>query len=98
MPQIVLTSVDTSAYRGGSLHFTGQISASGRPLANRLVDVFLAPAGHAGLDAIPLGRTTSTADGTFVGDAAIPATVDLARYQVYASSPEDDDHNGAISR
>jgi len=96
-PQLVVTTADTSAFRGHLVHVEGRIDAGGKPLPDRAIDVFLAPAGRGGADPIPLGRAVSDKDGRFGQDFSVPASLDLATYEIYLASPEDAFYNAALS-
>lgn len=96
-PELIVTQSDTSAYRGDQLHVEGIVRVSGKGLPNHRVNVFLSPAGRGGQGAIAVGHALTTADGTFRTDVPVPATLDLARYEVLLSSDEDAYYNGTFS-
>jgi len=96
-PELMVTTADTSAYRGDMLHVEGVARAKGKGLGNFKVDVFLAPAGRSGVNAMKIGYGVTRPDGTFSADVAIPAAVDLARYEIFLTSEEDAHYNGAKS-
>jgi hypothetical protein len=97
IPHLVVTTADASAYRGDVVHVEGRVEANGRNLPDRAVDVFLAPSGKNGSDAVELGRATTGPDGTFHIDLTVPSTLGLATYEIFLSSPEDAYYNAALS-
>lgn len=96
-PSLLVTTADTSAYRGDFLHVEGIVRVGGKGLANHRVDVFLAPAGGGGEGSILLGPAVTRDDGTFSADLPVPGSLDLARYEILLSSPEDAYYNAALS-
>ncbi len=97
-PTIALTQASSSAYRGDKLRVEGFIRFGKRPLAGRLINVHLAPAGEHGSRSIHIGSLRSTADGSFGGDLPVPSLVTLTTYEIYVSSPEDVSYNAALSQ
>src|SRR5690606_27037998 len=81
-PVLLVTTADTSVYRGDSLHVEGIVRVAGKPLGNHRVDVFLSPAGARGEGSIGIGYAVTAADGTFRADLPVPGSVDLARYEI----------------
>ena len=96
-PRLEITTADPSAYRGDVVHIEGRVIASGKPLADHPVDVFLAPAGRSGADPIPLGRTVTDKAGAFRQDFTVPGALNLATYEIYLASPEDAYYNASLS-
>jgi hypothetical protein len=96
-PRLDVTTADASAFRGDVVHVEGRVVASGKPIADHPVDVFLAPAGRRGANPIPLGRTVSDANGKFSQEFTVPASLNLATYEIYLASPEDAYYNAALS-
>lgn len=96
-PRLVITTADTSAYRGDVVHVEGRVSVAGKPRPDHPVDVFLAPAGRGGANPIPLGRAVSDATGRFSQDFTVPASLNLATYEIYLATPEDAYFNAAVS-
>ena len=92
-----MTTADTSAYRGHLVHVEGRVDVAGKPLADHAIDVFLAPAGRGGAAPLPLGRAVSDRTGRFSQDFSVPASLDLATYEIYLASPEDAFYNAALS-
>jgi len=97
-PSVSITLADPFGYRGEALHVEGRLDAPGGAVPSQRVDVFLAPVGRAGNDAILLGRGAAGADGRFAVDVDIPASVDLSTYEIYVSTPGDARYNAAVSR
>ena len=94
-PTLTVTLVDATAYRGGSLHVEGYVKASGKPLPDREVAVWLAPPSRR--DNVLLGSAITRADGSFAADLAIPAHVALETYDVLLMSNDDAFYNAARS-
>jgi transglutaminase-like putative cysteine protease len=96
-PTLQITTADASAYRGATLHIEGIARALGKPLPDRSVRVFIAPAGEGHTHAIALGLATTQADGTFAVDLAIPASATLSTYDLLLATDEDAYYNAALS-
>jgi hypothetical protein len=97
-PRLMITLADSSAYRGGLMMIEGQADSRGVPIANHLVEIFIAPAGQRGKDSVSLGRVVTDASGRFKGELNIPASVNLARHEIFASSPGTLRFNAALSQ
>ncbi len=96
-PTLVVTTADTSAYRGDVVHVEGRVAVGTKMIADHPIDVFLAPAGRGGASPIPLGRAVSNASGQFSQDFTVPGSLNLATYEIYLASPEDAYYNAALS-
>jgi transglutaminase-like putative cysteine protease len=96
-PELLVTSSDTSAFRGDFIHVEGVVRVGGKGLGNHRVDVFLAPAGNRGKGSIALGPAVTRPDGGFAADLPVPASLDLASYEILLSSAEDAYYNAALS-
>jgi len=96
-PKLVVTTADTSAYRGDVVHVEGRVAVGAKMIADHPIDVFLAPAGRGGASPIPLGRAVSDASGRFSQDFTVPGVLNLATYEIYLASPEDAYYNAALS-
>jgi hypothetical protein len=96
-PELLVTSSDTNAFRGDFIHVEGVVRVGGKGLGNHRVDVFLAPAGSGGKGAVTLGPAVTRPDGGFSADLPVPASLDLARYEILLSSAEDAYYNAALS-
>jgi transglutaminase-like putative cysteine protease len=96
-PVLSVTMADDNAFRGDQLHVEGRASVAGKGLADHTVDVFLSPAGRGGAGSILLGRAVTNLDGSFRADFEVPATTNLAAYEIWLSSPEDAYYNAAFS-
>ena len=92
-----VTIADDHAFRGDQLHIEGRAAAAGKGLPDHPVDVFLSPAGRGGSNSILLGRAVTGPDGAFRADFDVPATTNLAAYDIWLSSPEDAYYNAALS-
>jgi hypothetical protein len=96
-PSLQITIADASAYRGATVHVEGIVRASGKPLPDHSVRVFIAPSGASHTHAIVLGLATTRADGTFSVDLPVPANASLATYDLLLASDEDAYYNAALS-
>jgi transglutaminase-like putative cysteine protease len=96
-PTLHVTRSDVSAYRGDAIHVEGVVQVNGKGVGDRVIDVYLAPAGERGKNPIELGRVTSRADGTFRADLVVPPATALATYEVFLASSEDAYYNAALS-
>ena len=96
-PHLMVTTASTSAYRGDLIHIEGTARADGKPLADRIVYVFLSPAGANGAHPIQIGSPKTGADGTFKVDLPLPPQLDLSTYEIFLSSLEDAYYNAALS-
>lgn len=96
-PELLVTTADTSAFRGDALHVEGSARANGKGIPNHRVDVFLAPAGLGGQGSIPIGYAITAADGSFKVDLSVPGSVDLQRYEIRLSTSDDATYNPALS-
>jgi hypothetical protein len=96
-PDLLVTTADTTAFRGDEFHVEGLVRVQGKGLADHRVNIFLAPAGRGGEGAIAIGHALTRADGTFSTDVPVPAGIDLAKYEIRLSSDEDAYYNGTFS-
>jgi transglutaminase-like putative cysteine protease len=96
-PRLMVTTSSPSAYRGDSVHIEGRVDVGGKGLPDHRVDIFLAPAGSGGAHSKPLGNAVTGPDGSFRVDLPVPASVELATYEIWLSSPDDATYNGALS-
>ncbi len=96
-PELLVTAADTNAFRGDFIHVEGVVRVAGKGLADRRVEVFLAPAGRGGEGSISLGPAVTRADGGFSVDLPVPGTLDLARYEILLSTAEDAYYNASLS-
>ena len=85
------------AYRGDRLAVRGTIALGGRGVVGHPVSVFLAQQGMAGEGAVLVGSGLSAPDGTFLIDAELPSSLDLAAYELFAVCNEDARYNAATS-
>jgi hypothetical protein len=96
-PELLVTTADTSAFRGASIHVEGTARTEGKGIPNHRVDVFLSPSGLGGQRSIPIGYAITSADGSFKVDLQIPGAVDLANYDIRLSTSDDATYNPALS-
>lgn len=93
-------SADTVGYRGESMRVRGTLAraSGGTAVAGMRVDIYLAPAGQGGDDAVLVGNTTTAADGSFDVQVDLPREIDLGTYEVFAASPGDSTYSPAVSQ
>ncbi len=96
-PELLVTTADTSAFRGDALHVEGSARANGKGIAGHRVDVFLSPAGLGGQKSIGIGYAITAADGSFKVDLTVPSNVDLQKYEIRLSTSDDATYNPALS-
>ncbi len=96
-PKLLVTTAATSAYRGDLIHIEGIARVNDKPLADRVVYVFLSPSGQNGAHPIQIGSPKTGADGAFRVDLPLPPQLDLSTYEIYLSSLEDAYYNAALS-
>ena len=99
VPRITVDSPDMVGYRGDTLRIAGRVDdpLSNRPVAGVRVDVLIAPVGEHGEHAIHIGRGATASDGSFTADATLPLELDLADYELFVTSREDQRYNGGVS-
>ncbi len=96
-PHLEVTTADTSAYRGDTIHVEGHADYQGKALPDHRIDVYLSPAGQRGQHSVHIGTAFTQADGTFKVDLQVPAALGLQKYEMYLSSPEDAYFNAALT-
>jgi transglutaminase-like putative cysteine protease len=96
-PALIVTLADEHALRGDLVHIEGRAMVAGRGLPDHTVDVFLSPAGRNSAAPTWLGRAVTGPDGSFRADFDVPATMKLAAYDIWLSSPEDAYYNASVS-
>jgi len=97
-PKLLVTTASTSAYRGDLIHIEGIVRAEGKPIADRVVYVFLSPAGTNGSHPIQIGSPKDRRRRDVPRrPAAGRASLDLSSYEIYLSSLEDAYYNAALS-
>lgn len=93
-PAIAITLADTVGYRGEGFTIEGRVDAPRGPVGGMRVDAML---GKNGTDFVPIGRSVTLPDGSYVIEAVLPADLDLAAYQLHVSIRGDARYNPAIS-
>lgn len=96
-PTLAVATRAGSVYRGAPLAVHGTLTNAGKPLANRLIELYLAPVGKNGKGAVLLGRAVTDERGAFAVDLPVPATAALAAYELIAASQADDMYNAVIT-
>jgi transglutaminase-like putative cysteine protease len=96
-PRLDILEWSNTAYRGAAVRVSAYIHVGTSPLINHPIDVFIAPAGRKGENSISLGRAVTGPDGKFNQEFTVPASVNLASYDIFLSSPEDAYYNAALS-
>jgi len=96
-PELLVTTADTSAFRGDALHVEGSARARGKGIPNHRVDVYLAPQGLGGQGSKAIGYAITGPDGTFKVDLQVPSNLDLAKYEIRLATSDDATYNPALS-
>lgn len=96
-PRLVVTQASESAYRGDMIHVEGSARVDAKPVADHVINIYVAPAGHGGQNAIRLGAATTDANGLFRSDLPVPPSLMLSSYEIYLSAEEDAYYNAALS-
>lgn len=95
---IYIASASARGYRGENIKVTGRLlDEAGAGLGNLRVDLFLAPAGNNGNDALLVGRGVTDSLGQYEALVEIPATLTKQAYEVYASTPGNSVYQPAVS-
>ncbi len=100
-PELAMTAGDIVAYRGGYLHVEGWAKASGKPMPNHPINVWLSPVGAPGhKPSFYLGSALTGMDGTFKTDVAIAGNLhlELGQYDIVLSVDEDAQYNAQLSK
>ncbi len=92
-----LTYVDQQGFRGETMTVSGRLLSQGKGVGGQRIDVYLAPAGNSGDDALFADRTVTETDGGFTVYVQLPASLELRDYEVYASTPGDGRFAPALS-
>jgi transglutaminase-like putative cysteine protease len=95
---IAVRGAAASGFRGESIWVEGNLAdESGTGLAGMRIDVFLAPAGQGGNDAVLVGRGRSDDNGEFRIEFTVPTYLELSRYEVFASYPGNEAFRPSVS-
>lgn len=98
--EIVVQTVDPVGFRGESLRVVGTLiedDGDGAPVANQRVDVYFAPSGSGGDDAILVGSAVTDKDGSYSAEVQVPRDIELQEYEVFAATPGDKTYSPAVS-
>lgn len=96
---VVVTGATSEGFRGETVDIEGRVTGhDGTALGGVRVDVYLAPIGRGGDDAVMVGRTVTAADGSFLAHVPLPYDLDLAEYEAFAATPGNKDYQPAVSR
>ena len=63
----------------------------------REVDLFFAPHGRQGDQAVVVGHAVTTVDGSWAAVVNVPRELELKDYDVFASTPGDDNYQPSLS-
>jgi hypothetical protein len=96
---IRVTSVQPEAFRGEILPLSGALvsRADQRGIGGQRVEVWMAPAGQHGDNAVQVGHTVTAADGAFSVQVSLPDTIELNDYEIFVSTPGDTRFAPAVS-
>ncbi len=93
-----VTAAATEGYRGESVSVSGLIvDDGGNGLGGMRVDVFLAPAGNDGNDALLVGRGVSGDDGQVTITVELPTELAMQNYEVFVSTPGNKVYQPSVS-
>ncbi len=93
-----VTAAATEGYRGESVSVSGLIvDDGGNGLGGMRVDVFLAPAGNEGNDALLVGRGVSGDDGQVTITIELPTELAMQNYEVFVSTPGNKVYQPSVS-
>jgi hypothetical protein len=96
---ISVSEASSVGYRGESIEVKGTLTdGDGVALAGQRVDIFVAPAGNDGNDALLIGHGISKADGSYSAKVTLPAELDLTDYEVFAATPGNDKYQPSVSQ
>lgn len=91
-------SAAADGYRGESAMVTGVVvNDHSEGIEGLRIDVFLAPAGNDGNDAILVGRGVSNEQGLVEAQIEIPASLKTEPYEVYVSTPGNTTYQPSVS-
>jgi len=94
---IAVTSVDSVGYRGEEITVRGTLRSKSGAVADLRVDIYMAPAGFEGDDAVLVGHTRTATDGSFAAEFELPKFLAPRDYEVFAATPGDDTYGPAVS-
>ncbi len=89
--------VDANAFRGETMTVRGRLVSEGKGLGGQRIDIYLAPDGRSGNEAVFIDRTVTEPSGEFTVFAQVPAQLGLQGYEVFASTPGDSRFAPALS-
>ena len=93
-----VTSAAAEGYRGENVMISAAITgADGTGLGGLRVDVFLAPAGNDGNDAVLVGRGVSGDDGQVTITVELPTKLATQNYEVFVSTPGNKSYQSSVS-
>jgi transglutaminase-like putative cysteine protease len=88
--RIQVQSVDPVGFRGETIAVSGMVTDDKRHGVEGLrVDIWVAPTGTHGENAVLLGRTASVTGGVFAAKVQLPVSLPLAEYDVYVTTTGD---------
>ena len=94
---ITVIDVDAAGYRGEDITVHGRLTSNGAGVAGQRIDIFLAPAGFAGDEAVLVGHTVSDDNGRFAADVVLSHRLQPRDYEVFAATPGDSKYGPAVS-
>lgn len=89
--------VDANAFRGETMTVRGRLVSEGKGLGGQRIDIYLAPDGRSGNEAVFIDRTVTEPSGEFTVFTQVPAQLALQGYEVFASTPGDSRFAPALS-
>ncbi len=96
--QSKVLSATAAGYRGENISVQGIVrSAKGTGIPDLRMDIFLAPAGNEGNDALLVGRGISDAQGMATVEVELPIELQTMLYEVYISTPGNTEFQPSVS-
>ncbi len=94
---IEVTDTDPIGYRGEEIRVRGRLTGPRGGVAGLRVDIYLAPAGFSGDDAVLCGHTVTADDGSFTAQVPLPRSLEPRDYEIFAATPGDASYGPSVS-
>jgi len=97
--QVSVSEASTVGFRGETITVSGLLTdGDGVPLSGQRIDIFVAPAGNDGNDALLIGHGITKTDGSYSASVTLPGELELADYEVFAATPGNDKYQPSVSQ
>jgi len=98
MSYVEVKATSKVGFRGEAIAVSGRVHDDrGVGIADLGVEIYLAPAHSRGNDAVWIGSTVTTDDGTYAVDLSLPTELDVGSYEVFAGVAGNDTYRPAVS-